>query len=185
MRKLIAGFATSIDCFIKGPKGEIDWIIYDKEVIKELEKQWSETDALLHGRVTYEEVIKMFSKRGTKRADPFAHMKHYVFSNTLTKVVEGYILLKGDIKKEVNKIKSVKGKNIAVFGGAKLLSSLLAHKLVDEIVLAISPVLLGKGIPFFANIEHRIDFTLKECKSFSSGLVRLTYKLKTKQKNRT
>ncbi len=180
MRKLIAGFATSIDGFIKGSKGEIDWIIYDKEVIKELEKQWSETDAMYHGRVTYEEVIKMYGKKGAKQTNPFAHMRHYVFSNTLTSVEKGFDLVKGDFQKEVRKIKSEKGKKIAVFGGAKLLSSLLNHKLVDELVLAISPVVLGKGIPFFTDIDHRIDFTLKETKSFSSGLVQLTYIKKQK-----
>jgi dihydrofolate reductase len=182
MRKLIAGFASSIDGFIKGPKGEIDWIIYDKEVFKELEKQWSETDAMFHGRVTYEEVINMYGNKGSNQSNPFAHMKHYVFSNTLTSVEEGFILINGDLEKEVRNIKNEPGKNIVVFGGAKLLSSLLAYKLVDEIVLAISPSVLGNGIPFFTGIESRIDFTLKECKSYSSGLVHLTYTLKKSKK---
>jgi len=175
MRRLIAGFATSIDGFIKGPKGEIDWIIYDKEVINELEKQWSETDAMFHGRVTYEEVIKMYGKKKSKQSNPFSHMKHYVFSRKLTNVEDGFILVNGDLKTEVEKIKNEPGKNIAVFGGAKLLSSLLNHKLVDELVLAICPIVLGKGKPFFTDIDHRIDFNLKETKSFSSGLVQLTY----------
>jgi dihydrofolate reductase len=135
---------------------------------------------MLHGRVTYEEVIKMYGKKESKQSNPFAHMKHYVFSNTLTSVEKGFILVRGDFQKEVRKIKSEEGKTIAVFGGAKLLSSLLNHKLIDELVLAISPVVLGKGKPFFTDIDHRIDFKLKETKSFSSGLVQLTYSKKRK-----
>src|SRR5687767_9704528 len=174
MRRIIAGFACSIDGFIKGTKGEIDWITYDKEQFKELEKQWAETDAMFHGRVTYEEVIKMQTGKGIQ-ANPFAHMKHYVFSKTLKSVADGFILVKGDTEKEVKRIKSEPGKNIAVFGGANLLSFLLNHDLVDELVLAICPVLLGDGIRFFPGLDKRINFKLTESKSYSSGLVMLTY----------
>lgn len=180
MRRLIAGFATSIDGFIQGPKGEIDWIIYDKEQFKELEKQWNETDAMFHGRITYDEAMKNYAVKDKKQSNPFSHMKHYVFSKKLTGVEEGFHLINGDLKTEVEKIKNEKGKNIVVFGGAKLLSSLLNNKLVDELVLAICPVVLGKGKPFFTGIDHRIDFDLKETKSFSSGLVQLTYSKKVK-----
>ena len=178
MRKLIAGFVTSIDGFIKGPGGEIDWIPYDEEHYKDLARQWAGVDAMFHGRITYEEVVNMQAGKGKKTKDPFAHMKHYVFSNTLTTVADGYIQVKGDIKKEVEAIKSLPGKNIAVFGGGKLLSSLLNHQLVDELVLVICPLLLGKGIPFFPDINQRSYFTLKEVKSYSSGLVDLVYQKK-------
>ena len=59
MRKLIAGFATSIDGFIEGPNGEIDWIIYDKEQFKELGDYWKKIDAMFHGRKTYEASLAM------------------------------------------------------------------------------------------------------------------------------
>ena len=184
MRKLIAGFATSIDGFIEGPNGEIDWIILDKEQFKELAVHWKRMDAMFHGRKTYEASMAM--QKGSempaevKQANPFARMKHYVFSNTLKKVEEGYILVSGDLKKEVNKIKNEEGKEIAVFGGGVLVCSLLNLGLVDELTLAICPVLLGKGRPFFPDITKRIDFTVKEVKSYSSGLVSLTYAVKNK-----
>jgi dihydrofolate reductase len=50
MRKIVAGFATTIDGFIEGPNGEIDWIIYDPEQFKELEESWKKIDAMFHGR---------------------------------------------------------------------------------------------------------------------------------------
>lgn len=184
MRKLIAGFATSIDGFIEGPNGEIDWIIYDKEQFKELAVYWKRMDAMFHGRKTYEASMAREKTSGlpadVKQANPFAHMKHYVFSNTLKEVEGDYILVRGDLKKEVNKIKNEPGKDIAVFGGGVLVCSLLNLGLVDELTLAICPVLLGKGRPFFPEITKRIDFTVKEVKSYSSGLVSLTYSVKNK-----
>ena len=173
MRKLIAGFATSIDGFIQGPDGEIDWIIYDKEHFKELAESWKKIDAMFHGRKTYEEAIK--PNKNSKQMNPFAHMRHYVFSKTLKEVGEGFILVNGDLKTEVEKIKNKKGGEIAVFGGAELLSSLLNLKLVDELSLAICPVLLGKGKAFFSNIDKRSNWKLKEIKSYPSGLVYVTY----------
>jgi dihydrofolate reductase len=113
---------------------------------------------------------------GKKQSNPFAHMKHYVFSNTLKEVKEGFILVNGDIKKEVTKIKNAQGGEIAVFGGAELVCSLLNAGVVDELSLVICPVLLGKGTPFFPLIQKRIDWKLKEVKSYSSGLISITYK---------
>lgn len=176
MRKLIAGFATSIDGFIQGPNGEVDWIIYDKEHFKELGESWKKIDAMFHGRKTYEEALAMQKSSGKKQSNPFARMKHYVFSNTLKEVKEGFILVNGDIKKEVTKIKNAQGGEIAVFGGAELVCSLLNAGVVDELSLAICPVLLGKGKPFFPLIQKRIDWKLKEVKSYSSGLISITYK---------
>src|SRR5688500_20226433 len=94
MRKIIAGFATSIDGFIEGPDGEIDWIIYDTEQFKELEESWKNIDAMFHGRKTYEASLKMKGEVTGEMISAFAHMKQYVFSNTLKEVEQGYILVK-------------------------------------------------------------------------------------------
>src|SRR5919109_1430724 len=122
MRKLSAGFAMSLDGFIEGPNGEYDWIINDPEYFKELAAYWEKTDALFHGRKTYEVSMAMQKKsvKHKKQNNPFAHMKHYVFTNTLDSVSDDFILVKGDIKEQVTRIKNEPGKNIAVFGGAQL-----------------------------------------------------------------
>ena len=178
MRKIIGGFATSIDGFIEGPNGEIDWIIYDQEQFAELAESWKKIDAMFHGRKTYEASLKMKGQLSEEIANPFAHMKHYVFSKTLDTVEDDYILVKGDLKTEVEKIKNEPGGEIAVFGGASLLSSLLNLDLIDELALAICPSILGKGKPFFTNIEKRSNWQVKESKTFTSGLVSITYRLK-------
>jgi dihydrofolate reductase len=179
MRKLIAGFAVSLDGYIEGPNGEYDWIIYDKEQYKELAKHWKKIDAMFYGRKTYEAALKMKDQYKGKN-NPFAHMKHYIFSNSLTTVEEGFILISGDTKEQVQKIKNESGKDIAVFGGAELACSFINLGLVDELMLAICPVLLGKGKPFFGNITERNYFDLIETKTYASGLVSLTYEAKKK-----
>jgi dihydrofolate reductase len=178
MKSIIAGFATTIDGFIEGPNGEIDWITYDKEQFKDLEKQWQRIDTMFYGRKTYETVSKASTGMDQVRQNPFANMKHYVFSKSLTEVSEEFILIKGDLKTEIDKIRNEHGKDIAVFGGAKLLNSLLNLDLVDELVLAICPVLLGKGKPFFPSIEKRIDWKVNEVKTYASGLISISYQRK-------
>jgi dihydrofolate reductase len=178
MRKIVAGFATTIDGFIEGPNGEIDWIIYDKQQFKGLEQHWKRMDAIFYGRKTYEAALKMSKRAKGNQSNPFAQMKHYVFSKTLKEVEQGYILVTGDIKTEVKKIRAQDGKEIAVFGGAELLSSLLNLDLVDELSLAICPVLLGKGKSFFPFIEKRINWKVKEVKTYESGLISITYQRK-------
>ena len=182
MRKLVAGFAVSLDGFIQGPNGEYDWIIYDKDHFKELSEHWKRMDAMFYGRKTYEASLAMQPKSKSKSAkkkasasNPFAHMKHYVFSSSLDSVVEEFTLVKGDLKEEVIKIKKAEGKDIAVFGGAELVSSLINLNLIDELQLAIVPVILGAGKPFFINIKERKSFNLKDVKSYASGLVVLNY----------
>lgn len=178
MRKIVGGFATSIDGFIEGLNGEIDWIIYDQEQFAELAESWKRIDAMFHGRKTYEASIKMKDQLSEEITNSFAHMKHYVFSTTLERVEDNYILVKGDLKTEVEKIKNEAGGEIAVFGGASLLSSLLNLDLIDELSLAICPTVLGRGRPFFTNIEKRSDWNVKETKTYKSGLISVTYQRK-------
>jgi dihydrofolate reductase len=87
-------------------------------------------------------------------------------------------LLEGDIKKKVNKIKKEKGKDIWLFGGAELISSLMNLQLVDEIILAIHPVILGSGKALFSEIKERTWLTLTDHKIYPNGLAFLTYSVK-------
>ncbi|MGO8055813.1 dihydrofolate reductase family protein, partial [Rhizobium leguminosarum] len=91
------------------------------------------------------------------------------FSTTLDSVKKGAILIKGDIKKEVDKIKKEKGKDIWMFGGASLTASLMNHGLIDELWLAVHPILLGSGKPLFSGIKDRIHLQLTNSETYSSG----------------
>jgi dihydrofolate reductase len=168
MRKIILGLAVSLDGFIEGPNGEYDWCFQDQDY--GLSDFFKGIDTAFIGRKTYEMMLAMDEPGGG-----FPKLKEYIFSSTLKKVKEGAFLVKGNIKKKVEKIKKEPGKDIWLFGGAGLTSSLMNLGLVDEISLAVHPVLLGSGKPLFSNIKDKINLKLIDTKSYSTGLVSLTY----------
>ena len=107
----------------------------------------------------------------------FPQLKEYVFSNTLDTVKPGVTLVKGDIKKEVLAIKNGPGKDIWLYGGASLTSSLMQLGLVDEPWLAVHPILLGSGKLLFSHLPGRVPMQLLDSKTYNTGLVSLTYKI--------
>ena len=170
MRKVILGLAVSLDGFIEGPNGEYDWCFTDPDYsLKDFFKRF---DTIFVGRKTYE-----MSSEMEGGGAGFPKFKEYIFSTTLDKVKQGATLIKGDIKTEVEKIKNGKGKDVWLFGGASLTTSLLNLGLVDELSLAVYPILLGGGKPLFNNIKQRIKLKLVDTKTYSTGLVSLTYSL--------
>jgi dihydrofolate reductase len=168
MRKIVAGFAISTDGFIEGPNGEIDWILMDPELnFAELMQRY---DTYLVGRISYEKALQM-------GAAAFADNKTYVFSRTLETVQEPYQLVKDDAQSFIDSVKQQEGKDIAVFGGADLLTSLLQMGVVDEISLSVIPVLLGSGKPFIGMLKNRVQLQFKDAKTYGNGTVILTYKV--------
>ncbi len=169
MRKLVAGFASSVDGYIEGPNKEYDWILIDKEI--DFSEQAKQFDTYFFGRNSYQAVLSMGSR-------PSPGVKNYVFSNTLTAVDKNYILINDNIKEQVIKIKEREGKDIAIFGGATLLASLLNLQLVDEITVAIIPVLLGKGKTMVDALAEKVWLKFLHCKSYSNGTLQITYSVK-------
>lgn len=169
MRKIVLQLAVSLDGYIEGPNGEFDWCFTDQDY--GMSAFFKRIDATFMGRKSYELVLAMESEAPAG----FPKMKEYVFSNTLAEVKKGVVLVKGDIKSEVKKIKRKKGKDIWLFGGAELISSLIDLQLVDEIILAVHPVILGSGKALFKDIEERTWLTLTDHKIYPNGLVFLTY----------
>lgn len=168
MRKLILGVAVSLDSYIEGPNGEYDWCFTDQDY--GLNEFYTRIDAVFVGRKSYE---MSFGIEGG--ADAFPKMKEYVFSNTLTSVKEGTMLISGDIKTAVEKIKQEEGKDIWLFGGASLTSTLMQLHLVDELWLSVHPIILGQGKPLFQDIKERTNLQLVESKVYDTGLVSLKY----------
>ena len=168
MRKLILSVAVSLDGFIEGPNGEYDWCVIDEEY--DFAEFFDRVDTIFVGRKTYEMSLAL-----GEGPPGFPKFKEYVFSTTLESVKEGATLIKGDILAEVEKIKAENGKDIWLFGGAALTTSLMNLGLVDELALAIHPILLGGGKPLFNNINDRINLTLVDTRKYSSGMVSLTY----------
>lgn len=169
MRKIIAGFAISLDGYIEGANGEYDWITMDSDF--DFAGHMKRFDAFFFGRNSYDKL------RQTGNIS-FPGIQNYVFSNSLTTVDDGCILVKGDITQSVTEIKNQPGKDIAVYGGALLLSSLLDNNLVDELNMTVIPVLLGKGKPMVTELKQRVNLALIETKTFASGTVQLVYEVR-------
>lgn len=173
MRKIILGLAVSLDGLIEGPNGEYDWCFTDQDY--GMQEFLQRIDTIFTGRKTYEMSL------GKEDFDlGFPRMKEYIFSTTMKTAPEGKTLIKGDIENEVLKIKNSPGKDIWLFGGALLTTSLMNLKLVDEVWLSIHPIILGRGKPIFNDIRERIHLTLTDTKTYSSGLVSVTYQVNGK-----
>jgi dihydrofolate reductase len=168
MRKIILSVAVTLDGFIEGPNGEYDWCLTDQDY--GMTAFANSIDAIFYGRKSYELMITM-----EEGANPFSHIKGYVFSNTLKKVNPGFELITGNIQGAVEKMKMSEGKNIWLFGGASLTESLMNAGMVDEISLAIHPILLWAGKPLFSGIQERTKLKLLETRAYSSGLVSVSY----------
>jgi dihydrofolate reductase len=161
---------VSLDGFIEGPNGEYDWCVIDPGY--SFDEFFKRLDTIFVGRKTYE----MTSAAGDTPPG-FPTFKEYVFSTTLETVKEGVTLIKGDIKTEVERIKKEDGKDIWLFGGAGLTTSLMNLGLVDELSLTVYPIILGGGKPLFHNIKGRISLKLVDMKKYSTGSVSLTYNI--------
>jgi dihydrofolate reductase len=169
------GVAVSLDGFIEGPHGQYDWCVPDPDY--NFNDFFNRFDTIFVGRKTYE----MSAEMGDGPPG-FPKFKEYVFSTTLDKVKDSATLIKGDTKNEVEKIKRETGKDIWLFGGAQLTTSLLNLGLVDELSLAVYPVLLSGGKPLFTNIRDRINLQLLDTQTYSTGIISLTYSITQKQK---
>ena len=182
MRKLIYSMSVSLDGFIAGPNGEIDWSAPDEELHRFHNQQTREIGAHLYGRRLYE-VMTYWETADENPSAPeheleFARiwkkMPKIVFSKTLEKVEGNARLVRDGVAEEVAKLKEQPGKDLAV-GGAGLASTFMKLGLIDEYRLFVSPVVLGGGTPYFPALEERINLELVETQTFGSRVVYLRY----------
>lgn len=166
MRKLVAGFAASIDGYIEGPNGEYDWIIIDDKI--DFVAEMKRFDTFFFGRRSYEVAKAMFEKTSPG-------IRNYVFSNTLKTVDQNFILLGGEVESVVQSLKQQPGKDIALYGGANLLASLLNYKLVDELSISYIPVLLGKGKPMVDVLTEKVWLRFNNSRRYQNGTLIVNY----------
>jgi dihydrofolate reductase len=172
MRKVIYGGACSLDGFFAGPRGEMDWLHFSKDVQQVMAETWARTDTILFGRKTWEGAAK-------GGGDTMPGMKGYVLSRTLSSVPAGGVeLVREDAGEFVRALKDRPGKDIVVMSGGNLARSLLDAGVIDEIGLNVHPVLLGGGVPAFLDPGRRVKLELSECRVLDGGCVLVTYKVK-------
>lgn len=181
MRKIVFESSVSLDGFIEGPSGELDWLVFDQQPADTL-RRLSFFDTIFYGRKTYEvlNTARLYGRAGVE-SDRLAHdklygMRKYVFSRT-EKHVEGNAMVVGEhLESEVQRIRAEEGKHIWFCGGADVLRTFARLDLVDEYVLSVHPVELMAGKPLFPG--GRIPAELKLMKEYRmpSGIVVLHYK---------
>jgi dihydrofolate reductase len=183
MRKLIYSFGVSLDGFIAGPEGEIDWSAPDEELHRFHNQQARELGAHLLGRRLYE-VMRYWETAEENPSAPeheleFARIwkdtPKIVFSKTLERVEGNARLVRDGVAEEVARLKAEPGKDLAV-GGAGLASTCMKHGLIDEYRLFVSPVVLGAGTPYFPALDERINLELVETRTFGSRVVYVRYR---------
>lgn len=167
MRKVVYSVAMSLDGYVAGPNGEADWITTDPEI--DFAALFARFDTVLMGRKTYEQVQAMGGGEG------MPGKTNLIASRTLKpEDCPGATVLGDGFTDRVREIRAGSGKDVWLFGGGVLFRSLLDAGLVDEVDVAVIPVLLGGGIPFLAPGD-RASLRLTGSKLYRSGIVFLEY----------
>ncbi|MBM4186070.1 MAG: dihydrofolate reductase [Gemmatimonadetes bacterium] len=172
MRRIVYSVASSLDGFIAGPNGEYDWIPHDPDI--DFAALGARFDTLLMGRKTYQPMA------GASGGGPFDEMKVVVASRTLRQDEHPRITIIPELTAQhCRDLKAGPGKDIWLFGGGDLFRSLLELGEVDEVRIAIVPVLLGGGVPLLGPLAQRAKLTLKSHRLYpKSGIVSLDYGVK-------
>jgi dihydrofolate reductase len=183
MRKLIYSMGVSLDGFIAGPNGEIDWSAPDEERHRFHNQQMREIGAQLCGRRLYE--VMLYWETADENPSAPEHELEFariwkaipkiVFSKTLEKVEGNARLVRDGVAGEVAKLKEQPGKDLSV-GGAGLASTLMKLGMIDEYRLFVSPVVLGGGTPYFPPLEKAINLELVDTRTFGSRVVYVRYR---------
>ncbi|MFF2528136.1 dihydrofolate reductase family protein [Brevibacillus sp. NPDC058079] len=182
-RKIILDLAVTLDGFIEGKNGEVDWCIMDDEM--GFVHFLHQIDTILYGRKSYDlwgQFTPEIEHTDTeKEIWALVHSKEkYVFSKTQKGTDHKAIFINDHILEVVNQLKNMPGKDIWLYGGASLITTFINLGLVDEFRLSVHPVILGEGKPLFIDIKQRLNLSLVNTKTFSSGVVQLIYHLNGK-----
>jgi len=177
---------SSLDGFVAGTKGEIDWITVNDEIFEFVSTMTYQADTALYGRVTYQMMEAYWPTAGEKPNSGKHDKEHSIWYNNVSKVVlsktinetglKNTKVISDNLTENINKLKQQPGKNILIFGSPEASQSLLNAGLVDEFWIFVNPILLGQGIPLFKNISNIVRLKLLESKTYSCGVVALHYR---------
>ena len=173
MRTVTYGAACSLDMFITGPDGGVDWLVWTDDVHAIMAAFWREVDTVVTGRKTYEFALKSGGGGGEMPG-----VKGYVCSRTLPDRLPDGTTVVRDAVALIGELKTQPGKGICVMGGGVLARSLFEAGLIDEVGMNIHPVLLGGGVPMFPGPVRRTDLELIESRTLKGGCVLANYRVK-------
>jgi dihydrofolate reductase len=178
MRKLVTGLFMSLDGVVESPSS---WggPYFSDDLFAWIAAGLPQADAIVLGRRTYLEFAELWSGQGS--SSPMAAFLNespkYVVSSTLPTLDWGpATLVQGDLPQELSRLKQQPGKNIQIPGSPTLVRSLLGGGLLDELSLAVVPIVVGSGIRLFSGLTEQLPLNLVESRTLSTGVLALTYR---------
>ena len=185
MRKLISFMHISLDGFVAGPNGEMNWINVDEELFDHIGARIAATDTALYGRVTYEMMQGYWPDAGKGPGASKHDIEHSAWYNKAHKIVLSKTLkgaglpnttvISDNLSEEMNRIKQGDGSEILVFGSPTATHALMQQNLIDGYWLFVNPVILGQGIPLFKDVKDKIKLQRLSTRPFHSGVTELNY----------
>ena len=184
MRKLILFMHVSLDGFVAGSRGEMDWINVDEGIFDYASDRTRNSDTALYGRVTYQMMESYWptaadnpgaTKHDIEHSRWYNNVDKVILSRTLKDNLPRRKIISDHLIDEINLLKRSPGKDIVIFGSPSASHELMQENLIDEYWLFVNPVILGEGIPLFKDIKNKTPLNLLEARSFPSGVVCLHY----------
>jgi dihydrofolate reductase len=185
MRRIISFMHISLDGFVAGPNGELDWVKVDQEIFDHVGKRINQGDTALYGRVTYQMMESYWPTAGDKpnaSKHDIEHSKWYknVHKVVLSKTLQGTdpantTIISDNLADRINEIKQQPGADILLFGSPTATHSLMQLGLIDGYWLFVNPIILGQGIPLFVDIKEKIKLQLLNTHQFTAGVTELNY----------
>ncbi|HLP11468.1 MAG TPA: dihydrofolate reductase family protein [Flavobacteriales bacterium] len=185
MRKLISFMHISLDGFVAGPNGEMDWIKVDEEIFDYVGKRINQGNTALYGRNTYQMMESYWPTAANNPSATRHDIEHSAWYKKVHKIVlsktmkdtglANTTIISDNLSQRINAIKQTGGSEILVFGSPMATHSLIQHNLIDGYWLFVNPIVLGKGIPLFKDIHDKIKLKLETTHQFNSGVTELNY----------
>jgi dihydrofolate reductase len=185
MRKIISFMHISLDGFVAGPNGEMDWIKVDQEIFDHVGKRISKGDTSLYGRVTFQMMESYWPTAADKPTASKHDIEHSKWYSKVHKVVLSKTMKDADLMNttiisdnladRINEIKKTGSEDILLFGSPTATHSLIQQNLIDGYWLFVNPIILGQGIPLFTGIKEKTKLNLLSTRQFTCGVTELNY----------
>lgn len=175
----------SLDGYVCGPNGEMDWIKFDQDLFDHVGKRIAKTDAAMYGRKTFDLMESYWptaaqqpnaSKHDIEHSSWYSKAHKIVLSNSLHgKSIENTSILNTDFVTKINNIKQQAGSEILLFGSPRATHALMREGLIDGYWLFVNPIIIGKGIALFTEGYAKTNLQLVGTRSFLCGVTELNY----------
>jgi dihydrofolate reductase len=175
----------SLDGFVAGPNGEMNWIKAEGEIFDHVGKRINQGDTSLYGRVTYELMESYWPTAGSKPTATRHEVEHAKWYRDVRKIVLSKTLqdqdlvnteiISDNLSDRIHAIKQQGDKEILLFGSPTATRALIQQDLIDGYWLFVNPIILGQGISLFADIKDSIKLQLLTTKQFDCGVTELSY----------